>query len=142
MLKRYAGRDEDPEAIYKPQGGPAKFVSASRIAPALIALDATLRIIGPEAAIRHLTNLATHTTYGVPGYIQDASRFALELGEDFEAEIAAPFVPAAAGSRGSLVDKTRPEWGPVPGPSWIVPPRQWFVRLLRLCPLQVGLLMG
>jgi arginine:pyruvate transaminase len=48
-------------------------------------------IVGPEDAIEHLTNLATHTTYGVPGYIQDASRFALELGEDFEAEIAAPF---------------------------------------------------
>jgi arginine:pyruvate transaminase len=48
-------------------------------------------IIGPEDAIRHLTNLATHTTYGVPGYIQDASRFALDQGPDFEAGIAAPF---------------------------------------------------
>ena len=48
-------------------------------------------IIGPEEAIAHLSNLATHTTYGVPGYIQDASRYALEQGVNFEDEIAAPF---------------------------------------------------
>ena len=49
-------------------------------------------IVGPEDAITHLINLATHTTYGVPGFIQDASCFALQQGEAFEAEIAAPFV--------------------------------------------------
>ncbi|WP_227269370.1 pyridoxal phosphate-dependent aminotransferase [Roseobacter weihaiensis] len=49
-------------------------------------------IIGPEEAISHLITLATHTTYGVPGFIQDASRFALTQGEAFEAEIAAPFL--------------------------------------------------
>lgn len=49
-------------------------------------------IVGPEDAIAHLTNLATHTTYGVPGYIQDASCFALQQGEAFEADIAAPFL--------------------------------------------------
>ena len=48
-------------------------------------------VIGPEDVIAHLTNLATHTTYGVPGYIQDAALFALNLGDDFEIEIAAPF---------------------------------------------------
>ena len=48
-------------------------------------------IVGPEDAIEHLINLATHTTYGVPGFIQDASCFALEQGDAFEAEIAAPF---------------------------------------------------
>ncbi len=48
-------------------------------------------IIGPEEAIAHLTNLATHTTYGVPGYIQDAAEFALAQGAALEAEIAAPF---------------------------------------------------
>ncbi|HHH89322.1 MAG TPA: pyridoxal phosphate-dependent aminotransferase [Aliiroseovarius sp.] len=48
-------------------------------------------IVGPEAAIAHLTNLATHTTYGVPGYIQDAAVFALEQGRALEEEIAAPF---------------------------------------------------
>ena len=48
-------------------------------------------IVGPETAIEHLINLATHTTYGVPGFIQDAARFGLTQGEGFEAEIAAPF---------------------------------------------------
>ena len=48
-------------------------------------------IVGPEAAIAHLTNLATHTTYGVPGYIQDAAVFALNQGRALEEEIAAPF---------------------------------------------------
>ncbi len=48
-------------------------------------------IVASEEAIEHLTNLATHTTYGVPGYIQDAALFALEQGPPLEAEIAAPF---------------------------------------------------
>ena len=48
-------------------------------------------IVGPEDAIEHLTNLATHTTYGVPGFIQDAALFALRQGTDFEDEIGAPF---------------------------------------------------
>ncbi|MEO0939707.1 MAG: pyridoxal phosphate-dependent aminotransferase [Pseudomonadota bacterium] len=48
-------------------------------------------LIGPEEVIAHLITFATHTTYGVPGYIQDASVFALAQGTAFEAEIAAPF---------------------------------------------------
>ncbi|MEO1604975.1 MAG: pyridoxal phosphate-dependent aminotransferase [Pseudomonadota bacterium] len=48
-------------------------------------------IIGPSEAIAHLITLATHTTYGVPGYIQDASVYALQQGDAFEAEIAEPF---------------------------------------------------
>lgn len=48
-------------------------------------------IIGPKAAIANLITLATHTTYGVPGFIQDASRFALDQGAEFETEIARPF---------------------------------------------------
>ena len=48
-------------------------------------------IIGPEAAITHLINLSTHTTYGVPGFIQDASVFAFDQGAALEAAIAAPF---------------------------------------------------
>ncbi len=48
-------------------------------------------IIGPEAAISHLINLATHTTYGVPGFVQDASVYALNRGAALEREIAAPF---------------------------------------------------
>ncbi|MEH6645625.1 pyridoxal phosphate-dependent aminotransferase [Sulfitobacter sp.] len=48
-------------------------------------------VVGPEEIIAHLVNLATHTTYGVPGYIQDAALFALEQSDAFEAEIAEPF---------------------------------------------------
>ncbi len=48
-------------------------------------------ICGPEEVIEHLINLATHTTYGVPGYIQDAADFALAQGEPLEAEVSAPF---------------------------------------------------
>tara|TARA_R110002049_G_scaffold23545_3_gene83403 strand:- start:128579 stop:129772 length:1194 start_codon:yes stop_codon:yes gene_type:complete len=48
-------------------------------------------IVGPEDIIGDLINLATHTTYGVPGYIQDASVFALQQGNALEEEIGAPF---------------------------------------------------
>ncbi|WP_171121535.1 MULTISPECIES: pyridoxal phosphate-dependent aminotransferase [unclassified Ruegeria] len=48
-------------------------------------------IVGPEDVISHLINLATHTTYGVPGFIQDAASFALTAGVAMEEEIAAPF---------------------------------------------------
>ncbi|MFT5796506.1 MAG: arginine:pyruvate transaminase [Candidatus Azotimanducaceae bacterium] len=48
-------------------------------------------VVGPEAVVESLTNLATHTTYGVPGFIQDASTFALNQGPAFEEKIAAPF---------------------------------------------------
>lgn len=48
-------------------------------------------IVGPEQAISHLINLATHTTYGVPGFIQDAAEFALNEGPGLEAEVSAPF---------------------------------------------------
>ena len=48
-------------------------------------------ICGPEIVIEHLINLATHTTFGVPGYIQDAANFALNQGNAVEIEVAAPF---------------------------------------------------
>lgn len=48
-------------------------------------------VVGPEEVISHLINLATHTTYGVPGFIQDAASFALSSGTEFEEKIAAPF---------------------------------------------------
>ena len=48
-------------------------------------------LVGPQEAIAHLITLATHTTYGVPGYIQDAALFALEQGRTLEEDIAAPF---------------------------------------------------
>jgi arginine:pyruvate transaminase len=48
-------------------------------------------VVGPEEMIALMASLAIHTTYGVPGFIQDAGAFALRQGPEFEAEIAAPF---------------------------------------------------
>jgi arginine:pyruvate transaminase len=48
-------------------------------------------IVGPKEVIAHLTNLATHTTYGVAGFVQDAALFALREGPALEDKIAAPF---------------------------------------------------
>ena len=48
-------------------------------------------VIAPEEAIENMIDLATNTTYGVAGFVQDAALFALSQGEVFEQEIAAPF---------------------------------------------------
>ncbi len=48
-------------------------------------------VVGPEEAIGHMIDLATHTTYGVAGFIQDAALFALEQGAPLEEEVSAPF---------------------------------------------------
>ncbi|SIT77282.1 arginine:pyruvate transaminase [Yoonia rosea] len=48
-------------------------------------------VCGPENVINQMINLATHTTYGVPGFIQDAAEFALKQGDNVEIEVAAPF---------------------------------------------------
>nr|WP_231703967.1 aminotransferase class I/II-fold pyridoxal phosphate-dependent enzyme [Cochlodiniinecator piscidefendens] len=48
-------------------------------------------VVGPKEVISHLITLATHTTYGVPGFIQDAAVFALTSGSELEENIAAPF---------------------------------------------------
>ncbi|MEL7279025.1 MAG: aminotransferase class I/II-fold pyridoxal phosphate-dependent enzyme [Pseudomonadota bacterium] len=49
-------------------------------------------IIGSEEAIEHIGNLSTHTTYGVAGFVQEAAFYALNKGDAFEAEVAAPFL--------------------------------------------------
>ena len=48
-------------------------------------------LVGPEDAIAHLADLAIVTTYGVPGYIQDAAVFALAQGKTLEDKHARPF---------------------------------------------------
>ncbi len=48
-------------------------------------------IVGPAEVVGHLINLATHTTYGVPGFVQDAASYALNAGLELEEKIAAPF---------------------------------------------------
>ena len=48
-------------------------------------------VCGPEHVVENLINLATHTTYGVAGFVQDAANFALNQGDAVEASVAAPF---------------------------------------------------
>lgn len=48
-------------------------------------------VVGPADTIDAMINLSTHTTYGVPGYIQDAAIFAIEQGTALEDEISTPF---------------------------------------------------
>jgi arginine:pyruvate transaminase len=48
-------------------------------------------LVGPEPMVARLEQLVTHTTYGVAGFVQDAALYALALGPDFEARVAAPF---------------------------------------------------
>ena len=48
-------------------------------------------VAGPAGAVARIGDLATTTTYGVPGFIQDAARFALTEGAAEEAEIAARY---------------------------------------------------
>ena len=48
-------------------------------------------IVAEPEVIDRLTDLSVCTTYGVPGFIQDAALFALNQGERLEQEVAAPF---------------------------------------------------
>jgi len=48
-------------------------------------------VVGPQEMITHMINLATNTTYGVAGFVQDAALFALRQGTDLEQKISAPF---------------------------------------------------
>ena len=49
-------------------------------------------MVAPEAVVDAVTLLATNTTYGLPGFIQDAALFALTKGPAFEKAVAAPFL--------------------------------------------------
>ena len=46
-------------------------------------------VVGPKQVISQIIGLSNTTTYGVPGYIQEAAEFA--LGTDLEVEVGAPF---------------------------------------------------
>lgn len=53
-------------------------------------------IVGPDEAIARIGELATTTTYGLPGYIQDGGLYALTGGQDIERDIAARYRRRAA----------------------------------------------
>jgi arginine:pyruvate transaminase len=48
-------------------------------------------VAGPAEVIADMIQLATHTTYGVAGFIQEAALFALDQGPGAERDVAAPF---------------------------------------------------
>jgi arginine:pyruvate transaminase len=48
-------------------------------------------VVGPEDIVDHMIQLSNSTTYGVPGYIQQAALFALQAGDALEEKVAAPF---------------------------------------------------
>ncbi len=77
-------------------------------------------IVGPAEVVAHLINLATHTTYGVPGFIQDASRDALARGPAFEEEIAAPFRRRRALARRLLAGQNAVRLVPAQGAMYLM----------------------
>ena len=62
-------------------------------------------VCGPQEVVSHLINLATHTTYGVAGFIQDAADFALNQGDAVEEAVAAPFRRRRALTMQALADQ-------------------------------------
>jgi arginine:pyruvate transaminase len=77
-------------------------------------------IVGPEHIIVDLVNLATHTTYGVPGFIQDAAAFALNQGEAIEAEVAEPFRRRRAIARDVLAGQNTVSLVPAQGAMYLM----------------------
>ena len=77
-------------------------------------------IVGPETTIAGLSNLAIHTTYGVPGYIQDAAVFALRAGPALEAEVSAPFRRRRAQAQGQLARQTLVKSIPAQGAMYLL----------------------
>ncbi|MCX7299942.1 MAG: aminotransferase class I/II-fold pyridoxal phosphate-dependent enzyme [Rhodobacterales bacterium] len=72
-------------------------------------------ICGPADTIGPMTDLATHTNYGIPGFIQDAALFALSLGPDFERSIGAPFNRRRAISLEILAQQNVVRYAPLDG---------------------------
>jgi len=73
-------------------------------------------VVGPAQVIARLGDLATTTTYGIPGFIQDAGLFALTQADAIEADIAARYrrrVQAALAAIGNRpgVRAVRPQGG-------------------------------
>lgn len=72
-------------------------------------------VCGPQDVIGHLINLATHSTYGVPGYIQDAAAFALAQGTALEDAVSAPFRHRRTLTQDLLAAQTLVKSSPIQG---------------------------
>jgi len=77
-------------------------------------------IVGPAEAISHLINLANTTTYGVPGFIQDAAVFALNQGVGLEQEIAEPFRRRRAMAQRILAEQNTVALVPADGAMYVM----------------------
>lgn len=64
-------------------------------------------IVGPAEAIARMGDLATTTTYGLPGFVQDGALFALEEGAQIERAIAARYARRARAALGALAGARR-----------------------------------
>ncbi len=77
-------------------------------------------ICGPEHAIGPIWDLATNTNYGIPGYIQDAALYALNLGPAFETDIAAPFKRRRAITQAILAGQNLIQSAPMDGAMYVM----------------------
>ncbi len=77
-------------------------------------------ICGPSDAVAPLWNLATNTNYGLPGYIQDAAQFALNLGLAFEEQIADPFKRRRAMTQRILAGQNLLKSAPIDGSMFVM----------------------
>ncbi|WP_377505806.1 pyridoxal phosphate-dependent aminotransferase [Octadecabacter sp. R77987] len=77
-------------------------------------------VCGPEDVIDYLITLSTHTTYGVPGYIQDAATFALGQGASVEEQVAAPFRRRRLLTRDLLAKQNVVHAAPIQGAMYVM----------------------
>jgi arginine:pyruvate transaminase len=77
-------------------------------------------IVAPVPVVEAVASLATHTTYGVPAYIQDAALFALGQGAAFEEAIAAPFRRRRALAEAALAGQNRLRLLPADGAMYVM----------------------
>ena len=77
-------------------------------------------LIAPEEVVQAATVLATNTTYGVVPYIQKGALAALELGAEFEDEIAAPFRRRRAIVQAAVADSPRVSTAPAAGAMYVM----------------------
>ena len=77
-------------------------------------------VCGPEDVIDYLITLSTHTTYGVPGYIQDAATYALGQGHSVEEQVAAPFRRRRALTQKLLAQQNVVHAAPIQGAMYVM----------------------
>lgn len=76
-------------------------------------------LIGPSQAVSCLIDLATNTTYGVPGFIQDAALFALQT-DGMEQQVSAPFLRRRDIAKRVLAEQTIVRAVPAQGAMYVM----------------------